>query len=235
MMCSFHPFLWNYGGDYFDENKCPIFNTESGVAAIKTLKNLLPFMPEGILNWGYDEVQTAMQQGKIAYMLQWHAFLPALQDPETSKVVGKVGYDLSPGTPLLRLQSLGGWGVGIAADSRHKIAAWKFIEFIQGKKMALKFALAGGSSARKSVLTNSKVVEKQPWTPVLLKALENSYGRPRILNWMEVQHIIATGLNDILLGKMDPEKGLNKIAAEVYDAMQRVGYHPEKTGPRPRY
>lgn len=235
MMCSFHPFLWSYGGDYFDDNKYPIFNTESGVAAIQTLKSLLPFMPKGILNWGYDECQTAVQQGKIAYMLQWHAFLPGLQDPETSKVVGKIGYDLSPGTRLCRLQSLGGWAVGMAADSRHKEAAWKFIEFIQSKENALKFAMGGGSSARKSVLANPRVTEVQPWTPVLLKALENSHGRPRILNWMEVQHTIATGFNDVLLGEIDPEKGLNKIAAKVYEEMQRVGYHPEKTGPKPKY
>lgn len=234
MMCSFHPFIWSYGGDYFDDNKYPIFNSESGVAAIETLKSLLPYMPKGIMNWGYDECQTAMQQGKIAYMLQWHAFIPGLEDPERSKVAGKIGYDLSPGTWLFRPQSLGGWAVGMAADSRHKRAAWKFIEFIQSKENGLKFALAGGSSARMSVLTNPRVVEVQPWTPVLMEALKKSYYRPRILNWMEVQHTIATGLNEILLGKVEARQGLNKIAGKVYEEMQRVGYQPEKTGPRPR-
>ncbi|MBD3309337.1 extracellular solute-binding protein [candidate division KSB3 bacterium] len=236
MVATFLPILCAYGGDvpmpWFDENLYPTFHGPEGVAAIKALKALMPYMPPDVLNFDYDKVNTQMAQGLTAYALNWNAYLPVLVDPEKSKIVDVVAFDLVPGGPAGRPQGLGGWQMGISNDSKNKEAAFQLLQYLTGKERGVELALAGGSVARKSVSQDPRVIEKYPFYPFLIEAMENVAARGMDRAWQEVQRIIGVGLNEILLGA-DAEETLRDTAGKVFDAVQQTGYTPEKTGPRP--
>lgn len=232
-ICStWTPLLHSYGGTWFDENQYPVFHKQPGVKAVKIFVELLPYMPSDAAGIDFDKAITPLEQGLAAYGENWNAFLPTLLDPSASKVVDKIGFALTPAGPAGRTQGLGGWVAGISTDSRHKKAGFVLLQYLTGKQKAVEFALAGGSTPRFSVAKNPRVVEKYPFYPLLMEALEDVAPRGYDRSWTEVQRIIGTALSEVLLGA-DAEIKLAEAAKEVYKAVVRVGYHPEKTGPFP--
>ncbi|MCP4404729.1 MAG: extracellular solute-binding protein [bacterium] len=236
MVATFLPIICAYGGNtpmpWFDANLYPTFQGPEGIAAIKALLALMPYMPPDVLNFDYDKVNTQMAQGLTAYALNWNAYLPVLVDPEKSKIVDAVAFDLVPGGPNGRPQGLGGWQMGISKDSKNKEAAFQLLQFLSGKPKGVELALAGGSVARASTSEDPKVIEKYPFYPFLIEAMANVAARGMDRAWTDVQRIIGVGLNEILLGA-DVEKTMTDTAGRVFDAAQQTGYTPEKTGSRP--
>jgi len=127
---------------------------------------------------------------------------------------------------------LGGWVMGISKDSKNKEAAFQYLQWSTGKDMAVEFALEGASIARYSVGQDPQVIEAFPYYPILLEALKSLAIRGNDRSWAEVQRTIGVGLSKVLLGG-DPETTLKATAGQVFDQLQKAGYQPEKTGPRP--
>jgi ABC-type glycerol-3-phosphate transport system substrate-binding protein len=236
MAATFLPLLASFGGDipmpWYDKNLYPKFQGQPGIKAIKYLKELMPYMPKDVLNFDYDKVNTYMAQGLAAYALNWNAYLPVLVDPEKSKIKDVVAFDLSPGGPNGRPQGLGGWQMGVSKYSKNKEAAFQLLEYLSSQEQAVKLALSGGSVARYSVAKNPEVIAKYPFYPLLIKAMSNVAARGADRGWTDVQHIVAIGLSEVLMGAPVEEK-MKDTAGKVFDAGMFVGYTPDKTGPRP--
>jgi len=237
MAATFVPILACYGGDapsvIYDENVYPLFHGPAGVEAVTMLKDLLPFQPPDALSFDYDMVNAQMAQGMAAYAINWNAYLPVLLDPTASIIHEDVAFALTPGGPEGRFQGLGGWQMGISVNSRNKEAAFQLLQFLSGKTKGVELALEGGSVARYSVAQNPEVIEAFPFYPLLIEALSDVAMRGTDRSWTEVEMALAVGLNEILLGTVEPEEGLIETAREVFDISRAAGYNPEATGPRP--
>ena len=224
--------LISNGGDFFDENKYPLFQKAEGVDALNYIKSLLPYMPSDIPSYDFDVANSFFAEGKAAYSLNWHAYFPVVLDPAKSKVVDKVGFDLSPMGATRQAQQLGGWAVGISPDSKHKEAAFRLIQFLTSKQNAVKFALNGGSTPRKSVSTDPTVLEKIPYYPLLIKALELAFRKPNDPSWPACQDFMGIAIGNALTGK-DAKEELNMAAQKAYREVEKFGYSPGKTGQIP--
>jgi multiple sugar transport system substrate-binding protein len=86
------------GGDLFDENWNPIFNSPEGVAALNWFKDIYDAkaVPAGTVNYTWDDIGQAMAAGQLAIDLDWPGFAGFYNDPAASKIADVLGFAVSP-------------------------------------------------------------------------------------------------------------------------------------------
>lgn len=120
--------LGYYGGKEVGGNYQPGFTNGSGEKALQFLMDISKFAPSDWLNFDWDLANTFFAQGNAAMMEQWPGlYLTCDQDGSPTK--GKVGYAVVPGSS----PTLGGWAMGIVADSKEQEMAFKFCEMVTSK------------------------------------------------------------------------------------------------------
>jgi multiple sugar transport system substrate-binding protein len=238
MVSTFLPTWCSYGGSvpnpWFDENLYPRIHEETAIQAINVIKDMLPYMPIDATSVDQDPQFAMLQQGLVTYGNNYSSYYAGVVDPAKSKIADVIGFALTPGGPSGRYQGLGGWQVGLASDSKNKEAAFQLLQFLTNYDNAIELALAGGAVARKIVVTDERVVKAFPFYPIAMEALGQSCIRGSDRSWSAVQLLAATGLSKILTGE-DPKKTLYETSDQIFNEVQKAGYHPEKTGPAPQY
>ena len=88
------------------------------------------------------------------------ALRPPMENPEKSRVVGKVGYGVMPKGPKAQAAGTFGDGLGVVAASEKKEAAYLFCQWAISHDMGARLLQAGaGVPFRQSVLEDPKVRE----------------------------------------------------------------------------
>lgn len=98
------------GGQFLDENNMPVFNDETGVAAIDLMGRVVDAcMGEDGLLLSTDDLQAGIANGSIAMGHMWASRAAMMDDAELSDVVGLIEF-----APALR----------VAADGQRSAIAW---------------------------------------------------------------------------------------------------------------
>lgn len=82
---------------------------------------------------GFGECATQFAQGQAAMWYDATSAVSTLEDPESSTVVGKVGYSMAPTVEKPNSGWLYTWSLGIPTSSDKKDAAWKFVSWMTDK------------------------------------------------------------------------------------------------------
>ena len=94
---EFTNILASLGGRFFEPGSAlPAFQGELGVAAIETMRSVLPFMTPNALASNTDDVMNQLQQGKSAMGVLWASRASRMDDPLASRVVGKMAFAAAP-------------------------------------------------------------------------------------------------------------------------------------------
>ena len=93
---DFTYFLRTYGGDWYDKDWKVTIDSEAGVKALTTMKELMKYAPPNVLAFHNDESTVAMQQGLTAMGLLWQSRALAMDNAQVSKVVAKVSFAVPP-------------------------------------------------------------------------------------------------------------------------------------------
>ncbi|HEX2481229.1 MAG TPA: extracellular solute-binding protein, partial [Methylomirabilota bacterium] len=93
---DFTYFLRTYGGDWYDKDWKVTIDSEAGVKALTTMKELMKYAPPNVLAFHNDESTVAMQQGLTAMGLLWQSRALAMDNAQVSQVVGKVNFAVPP-------------------------------------------------------------------------------------------------------------------------------------------
>ena len=123
-----------FGGTWFDKDWNPQVTAPEFTAAATFYVDLVRKYGElGAPSAGFSECLTALGQGKAAMWYDATSAAGPLEDPATSKVVGKIGY--AP-APVVRTESGGWlwtWAFASPKTSKQGDAAAKFIKWATGK------------------------------------------------------------------------------------------------------
>jgi sorbitol/mannitol transport system substrate-binding protein len=87
----------------------------------------------GAPNSGFTECLTSYSQGHAAMWYDATVAASLLEDPKTSKVVGKNGYAPAPVKDTSWSGWLWAWSLAMPSDSKKKDAAWKFMSWATSK------------------------------------------------------------------------------------------------------
>jgi multiple sugar transport system substrate-binding protein len=174
---SAYEFLWQHGGDIWDETKQPTAHAVGVVnspEAVKSFEHLLSFVkyfpPEGTTgNLDIFKTDELFRAGKVASNLEWIGFAESSIHPETSKVADKIAFAQLPGLKtdkgVVRWSVIGGQPFVLMtwnSDIQNK-EALDFVKWWLSKDTQIAFAKAGGQSGSKSVFNDPSYVTFRPW------------------------------------------------------------------------
>ena len=135
----------NEGGQFFDvESMKATINSAIGVRVFNEMHEENKFMPPGIEKFTFPETLAVFSSGQCAMTVSWPPVgrwtagygtnEKALDWVPKSKIAGKVGYSLPPGGhPQLAI----GHGLSISSRSKHKDAAYLFIQWLNSEDISL--------------------------------------------------------------------------------------------------
>jgi multiple sugar transport system substrate-binding protein len=183
---SAYEFLWQHGGDIWDETKQPnahavgVVNSKVAVASLQHLLSFAKYMPPVVKTGGLDAFKTdeLFREGKVGINLEWIGFGESSINPATSKVADKVAFAQIPGLKtdkgIVRWSVIGGqpfvlmtWNTDLQNKEALDICKWWL-----SKGTQVAFAKAGGQSALRSVYTDSSYLTFRPWNRTWAPSLD---------------------------------------------------------------
>lgn len=138
-------------------------NSDEAVAAMAFYNSLVPFCPPGVLTFGWDESQAALQQNIAAMGIEWDDAVGAVENPNESLVAGRIAYSGVP-VEVEKMAQVEGWSYLIPKDSTKPELAWLFIQWAMGDLVQKEQMAIGGQSAVRSVYDDPEV-SSLPYTP----------------------------------------------------------------------
>jgi len=242
LMNDFSNVLAAYGGDYFEAENLGDIGTENpgkslltspeAIEAAEFYNELLKIAAPGSTTWDWNGLAEAFAAGEIAMIPEWHEFAGMFENPELSKVAGKVGWTILPKGPKGRGNMYGGTSIGInkyASDKEIK-AAWLFLIWATAPQTQYMILDAGFTPTRYSVYQlpyiqkamndpESQEAKEWPLASSLIAAQEawkegNVYMRPKIPMWPQIDTIIYTELSKMLAGRQSPADTMKEIAKQ---------------------
>jgi len=219
MTCEWLNYAWSFGGGIFDEEGNLVINNPKNVEALTYFKDLVEFCPPGVSNNTWDELTTQMQQGIVAMEIQWNDCAPSIEDPETSKVVGKVGYALIPKREV-PVAHFGAWTYFIPVDAPNAEAAWLFLQWVNTYKVQKAIALEGGFPCLTSVYNDPELSEKLPYWKASLDAYEISSTRPRLPEWNIMNNEMMLELSMVISGEQTSAQALSNLQKKYNDILK---------------
>jgi len=223
IVTGFLPILWAHGARVVDDDGQSALNSPEALEALNLYLELKKYAPRGVETYNSSEVRDALMQGTTAMSIElWPSWAPSLDDPEKSRVPGKIEVIAAPGQNVGSSPMLGSWLLAVPADAPNPEIGRKFIDFITSAEFQKKLALEiGQPPTRTSVYSDDDVVAKYRWYPNQLAALENATPRPRIKQWNKVETILGDYLQLALIGDLDPEVALEEADAQIAKALSR--------------
>mgnify|MGYP001581503162 FL=1 len=214
------------GGGIFDDQWNPIMNNAEGVAAAEALKQIVDCGPEGATNFGFGEALGSFLNGDTAMFLDTTVVAGQIDNPDKSKVVGKVGWALHPmGTE--RASQTGGFGIGIPANAENKDAAFLLMQWLTSKEGDKLVAMAGGNPSRFSTHADADVNAKYPHMATFGEELQHADPdwRPIIPVWGKINADLGTTLSKVLTEDLDIQEALDGVAERTRAVMEEAGYY----------
>jgi ABC-type glycerol-3-phosphate transport system substrate-binding protein len=215
-----HYYMNAFGDGWFDASWKPIFNSDKGVAAIERLQSLIKFAQRGYASSANDEAMITFQQGLGATGIQWFSRAGAMDDPEKSKVIGKIDWAVPPGGN----QRIVVDGFAISKFSKNDKDT-QFRVLATAMSEANQRAIASDSiPSRTSVLNDSSLHAKFRHYPAALSALQAGRSYPALPEFVECGDFITLRIQQAMAGEMSVKQALDTAAEEVADLLSKRGY-----------
>lgn len=127
--------ILTFGGQWYDENWNARLTSPETTQAVKFYVDLVrEYGERGAPNAGFSECLTATGQGNAAMWYDATVGASSLEDEQTSKVAGKMGYVPAPTVRTDHAGWLWAWSLAIPQTSQQKDAAWEFVSWATSKE-----------------------------------------------------------------------------------------------------
>lgn len=232
-------FLYGEGGKYFanfPDDMTPTVaspEAEKALEIFTTLKR--DYAPQGSVNFVFDDVVTAMQQGNVVMAIDGAPLAGRILDPEQSRVAGNLGFAVVPGGPAGPKPSFAGHGLCIAAASDAPEAAYMFLEWATSSETMVKISQNSSylATPRNSVWENDAFKEKYNFDfggGSFLDAYQQSLDvappdyYPPFAAWGLVSDRMGQAVQAAEIGQQTPKEALAGAEAEIRDLLEDEGY-----------
>ena len=219
-------FYLNYGGEFLDAKGNILTDGPEAIEATKLYQRLLTkCAPPGVAGFNWMESMASFTQGRSAMWIDADGWAPPLEDPAASRIVGKVGYTVVPAGPKGQFSSTYGDGIGIAAASKNKEAAYLLCQWVVSKGQGARLLQAGGGVPfRNSIVGDAEVakgVKQQEWLQSVVDSAKISkLGLPVVIPVAEFRDLVGAALTATLSGG-DPAAELKKAHEQFRPILER--------------
>jgi len=230
-------FLWQHGGDIWDETNQPnshalgVVNSPVAIESFKHLLSFVPLMPPEATTGNLDIFKSdeLFRAGKVAMNLEWIGFAESSINKETSKVADKVAFSQLPGLKtdkgVQKWSVIGGQPFVLMTwntDEQNK-EALDFCKWWLSKDAQIAFAKAGGQSALKSVYTDPSYLTFRPWNRTWAASLDWQKDFWHIPEFFELLTQQQEEFTKAVTGQQDAKTTMDNIAAFQEKTLKDAG------------
>ncbi|MUG44385.1 ABC transporter substrate-binding protein [Paenibacillus woosongensis] len=161
--------LQTYGVHLIDDNGEVVIDSPESIEATKLFVDMIKQgSPEGAGLFTWYEALQGFASGQYLFSLnEADGFASTYENKDQSQVSDDVGYALTPeGPDGSRSASIWVWSLGMNSASKHKDAAWKFLQWTTSREVMIKTHLAG----------NMNPVRASAWEDPEVAAMVQSWG-----------------------------------------------------------
>jgi multiple sugar transport system substrate-binding protein len=219
-------FFLNYGGEFLDAKGNILTDGPEAIEATKMYDRLMiKSAPPGSIGFNWMESMASLTQGRAAMWIDGVGWAPPIEDPNASRVVGKIGYALVPAGPKGQYSAAYGDGIGIPQASTKKEAAYLYCQWAVSKTMGARLLQSGGGVPFRNSILNDETVRKgvkvQEWLDAVIGSAKISkLGLPVIVPVAEFRDIVGAALTATISGA-DPATELKKANDQFRPILER--------------
>ena len=210
------------GDGWFDKNWRPTFNTPRGVDAVETYKRLAKYTVPGFTAVHNDEHTINMSQDIAAQGQQWATRCSTMDNPDKSRVVGKIKWTVMPS---------GGRQVVVSDiytisrySAKDKDMLFRLIASALREENQ-RGAAALAVPTRQAVVKDPALAEKFRWYPAVSEALALGQPMPSLPEFSEASEVINKRIVQAVVGQMETKAALDAAAIEVQSMLSERGYY----------
>lgn len=195
LVCDMLEVILSNGGDILDSSqKSSMLSDPKSIEPVRFVRDHIigVVAPRGVLTYQEPESLDLFVQGKAVFHRNWPYAWEVSNDPEKSRIAGKVGITRLPHFPGGRsFSTLGGWQLGISRTSTNKDTAWKFVKFITSSRVQKIFATqAGKAPTRLNLYDDPEVLAANPHFAQMRAVFQTAYPRPRSPLYPAISNIL---------------------------------------------
>ena len=183
LVCDMLEFIWSNGGSVIDQKTGRLtLDHPYVINAVSFVRDRIigKAAPKGVINYEEPESLDFFVQGKAVFHRNWPYAWSVANNPQKSKIAGKVGVGRLPAfSGYDSASALGGWQFGINKLSRYPQEAWRFVQYMTSHRAQKILALDSGlAPTRISVYNDPDVQKEMPHLKAFLPAFESARPRP---------------------------------------------------------
>lgn len=233
-------FMWSFGGELYNPETFEVkgyLNSPASIDGVKAYVDMFKYGPPGSGNWGWDEVNAAFQQGKLAMAMQWYYFNGSNSDPKVNKFAEQTGFGNLPGAvgrdgKFRRQFSVGGQGMGINTYSKKIDELTKFMEWYFQPEQQKRYA-AVCQTGLKSVLDSPEWQNLNSYNKHFAKALAYTNDYWHLPEYAVLLDQLQEEVSNAISGKKTVEQALADAADRNEKTLEAAGYEIKRSDSTP--
>jgi multiple sugar transport system substrate-binding protein len=212
------PLLFAAGGELFDANNQPVFNSQAGIDAINFLIELKKYCPPDIDAYGEHELNDNAKNGLIAMGISASGITPELEVPGIP-VKGKIKsipFPVQPGATAKYSACLGGWAFGVSSYSKKMDAAAYTVMWLTDRTNVADMQINGRQHAsRLSQATNPQLLAVNPHVSAIVSILEKSVIFYHGVEGAQIGELLNVRIAQAVSGEMGPKEALDTAIRDI--------------------
>jgi multiple sugar transport system substrate-binding protein len=227
---TFYEMLGMAGGDLFDAELNPMFNSEAGEWALNFLHKLHSVdrvtPPDLLENWYYDEISDRFRKGNVLMIGDWPGFYGLYRRRETCAVFDQFDVAVYPAGPAgIRRSYSGGHSFAIPKAARDSQGGLALARYLTGADVQWKEASTGGHTpVRKSIFEKMKSQPGSQKDMKRLNVLEETIAQyamipPKFPQYPLIEDILWSGVQEAMTGASTPKASLLQMEKKVREVL----------------
>lgn len=217
---QYYSILNSFGGGIIDSTGKITINNKEAIEALNFWLEMYRCSPPDSINFGAGAASEAMMAGNVALMITYSDHYARFLDPSRSKIVDKIGWALLPEGPAGSHSIASSWNISMSKFSRKKEAAFKYMTYLLKKENMEAYINAGGVPPRISALTGP-LSKGKPALELTAKALSTAVGVPLISEYIKMEEVLGTEINQALAGQKTSMKALNDASKQMSKILKK--------------
>jgi multiple sugar transport system substrate-binding protein len=229
---TFYEMLGMAGGDLFDADLNPIFNSEAGEWALNflhrvhTVDRVTP--PDLIENWYYDEISDRFRKGDVLMIGEWPGFYGLYQKRETCAIFDQFDVVPYPAGPAgIRKSYAGGHTFAIPKAARDPEGGLALAKYLTSPEVQWHEAsISGHTPVRQSIFKKMKDQSGQgtEHDAKRMAALEETITHyamipPKFAKYPLIEDILWSGVQEAMTGKATSKEALRLMEKKVREVL----------------
>lgn len=224
LICNMMEYILGNGGALWNEQELKgELHLPKAKEAVRFVRDQIigEISHRGVLAYQEPESLALFSQGKAIFHRNWPYAWEVVNDPQRSKVHGKVGLAPLPAFPGREsVATLGGWQLGISRFSRKPELAWKFISFMTSSEIQKRIALfTARAPTQKALYRDPDVLRKNPQFQSQFETFGRAIPRPRTPVYIPLSNIMQRYFSSALAV---PNSDIDLLARHASRDMDRV-------------